>query len=355
MIRARNELYSISAYNPPLKERGGKIRLDFNENTNGPSPKVIRAIQEMNGESVSMYPDPAPLKEKLAFFLNLKKEQVLLANGSDEAILLTLYSFLERGDRIIIPDPTFSIYELYAASIGADIKKVEYNADFTFPTKKIISEIIPKTRMIILVSPNNPTGTVIARRDIEEIIKKAKEVGCLVVLDEAYWQYYGKTNYDFITKYDNVVVFQTFSKAYGLAGVRVGYAVAQESIISVLEKLRPPYTMNITAITAATVALDDQEYVDSYVKEVSEAKKIIEKFARENSLMMYPTGSNFCIMKVGDKNKEIIASLKEKGILLRELKDSELLRGCMRVGIGNRQEMQTVINALKDILVKEKT
>ncbi len=354
MIRARSELYKLSAYQPPLKERVGKVRLDFNENTSGPSPKVIRAVQEFSAEYLSMYPDPNPLKEKIASVLKMKKEQVLLANGSDEAILLTLYSFLEKGDKIIIPDPTFSIYELYAASIGADIKRVEYNEDLTFPTKRTIAEIDSKTKMIILVSPNNPTGTVIARADIEEIIKKAKEVGCLVVLDEAYWQYCKETNYDLVVNYDNVVIFHTFSKAYGLAGVRIGYAVAQESIISVLEKLRPPYTINITAITAATVALDDQEYVDSYVTEVSKAKEILEIFARKNNVVMYPTGSNFCIMRVGDKNKEIISSLKEQGILLRELKDVGILKGCIRVGIGNKEQMQTVVIALENILGKKK-
>lgn len=354
MIRARSELYGISAYQPPLKERTGKIRLDFNENTNGPSPNVIRAVQELRGENLSMYPDPSPLKEKIASVLKLKKEQVLLANGSDETILLTLYSFLEKGERIIIPEPTFPIYALYAASVGANIIKVEYNEDLTFPTEKIISEITPNTKMIILVSPNNPTGTVIARADIERVIKKAKEIGCLVVLDEAYWQYCGETNYDLAIMYDNVIVFQTFSKAYGLAGVRIGYAIARESIINILEKVRPPYTINITAITAATVALDDQEYVDLYVKEVSEAKKMLEKFARENSVIMYPTGSNFCIIKVGDKNKEILLSLKEKGILLREVKDVGILKGCIRVGIGNKEQMQTVIIALENILEKKK-
>src|SRR3989338_2134648 len=158
MIRARKELYTVSAYQPPLKERVGKIRLDFNENTNGPSPKVVRAIKELRGEELSMYPDPDPLKEKIALFLKVRKEQVLLANGSDEAILLSLYSFLERGDEIIIPDPTFPIYELYAASIGAELKKVEYNEDLTFPAEKVMKEINCKTKMIILVSPNNPTG-----------------------------------------------------------------------------------------------------------------------------------------------------------------------------------------------------
>ncbi|MBI5072186.1 aminotransferase class I/II-fold pyridoxal phosphate-dependent enzyme [Candidatus Woesearchaeota archaeon] len=157
MIRARSELYSISAYQQYLKKREGNIRLDFNENTNSPSPKVIRAIQKIDGESVSMYPNPELLKEKLASFLKLKKEQVLLANGSDEAILLILYSFLEKGDKIIIPNPTFPMYELYAASIGAKIKKVEYNTDLTFPTKRIEAEITPDTKIIILVSPNNPT------------------------------------------------------------------------------------------------------------------------------------------------------------------------------------------------------
>ncbi|MBI5072187.1 histidinol-phosphate aminotransferase family protein [Candidatus Woesearchaeota archaeon] len=193
-----------------------------------------------------------------------------------------------------------------------------------------------------------------ARADIEQIIKKAKEVCCLVVLDEAYWQYYGKTNYNFIMKYDNVIILQTFSKAYGLAGVRIGYAIAQESVLSILEKLRPPYSINMTAIIAATVALDDQEYVNSYVKEVSEAKQLLEKFARENNIIIYPTGSNFCIMKVGDKNKEIITALKKEGIVLRELTDSQILGGCIRIGIGNKEQTFILISALKRILEKNK-
>ncbi|PIN79642.1 histidinol-phosphate transaminase [Candidatus Woesearchaeota archaeon CG10_big_fil_rev_8_21_14_0_10_34_8] len=350
MIKPKKELFLVKPYKPPLKNRKGKICLDFNENTSGPSDKVLDAVRNIDNNNLSMYPDYSELKKKLSVFLGFKDEELLITNGIDESIMLLTFAYLNKGDEVILPVPTFSLYNLYCSILGAKITKVSYNEDLSFPTDEVINSITKKTKIIVLVSPNNPTGTVISERDIMKILDKAKENDVLVLLDEAYYQYNGKTYKEMVKKYKNLVVMQTFSKAYGLAGLRVGYSIADKDIIATLEKLRPPYNINIAAIYAAIAALEDQEYVESYLKEVRQAKKEVYDALGDLGIKTYPTGANFFIAYLGEKKDLVLDGLRKRGVLLRDIDDYNLLNGCVRIGIGNIEQTKILISALRKII-----
>ena len=350
MIEPVQQLKNVKKYEPPVKERKGKICLDFNENTIGPSKKVMEVLQRINPEDIFTYPDISLLKTNLARILNIKETELMITNGIDESILLLPLAYLNKGDEVILPIPTFIVYELYYTAIGASIVKVEYNKDMSFPTQKIIDAISEKTKVITLVSPNNPTGTVIPKVEIIQILEKAKKKNILVILDEAYWQYNNMYTLKDLTKqYDNLIVLQTFSKAYGLAGLRMGYAIASEEIISTLEKVKLPY-VNSLGVIASLQALEDQEYVLGYLKDVQESKKQLYTALKEVGIKTYPTGANFFIAYFGEKIEYIYEEFKKRGILLRKVSNDSILNGCLRIGIGSKEQSRIFIENLKDIL-----
>ncbi len=348
MIKPRKTLEAMKEYDPPLEKRKGKLRLDFNENTLGCSPKVIKALREINSEEISAYPEYGKFIKNLTSYLNLSEREILLTNGADEAIQVVMSTYLDKGEEVIIPAPTFAMFQVYASLSGAKITSVLYNGDLSFPTKEVLKRITTNTRIILLANPNNPTGTVIREEDLIKILEKAQN--SLVLIDEAYWQYYGKSAKELISKYDNLVIIQTFSKAFGLAGLRLGYVISNEAVIKNLKKAISPYSVNSLAIIAGSAALEDLNFVDNCVKEVKERKIILIRELKKLGIKTYPSKANFLLANFGKQYKKVYEELKARGILVRDRSSYPLLKNCLRITLGTKEQTKKVVTAIKDIL-----
>jgi len=350
MIKPRKGIDKIEAYNPPLEDRRGLLRLDFNENTVGCSPKVLEAINNIKEEEIASYPEYRKFKDKLANSLRVKPEQLMISNATDEAIMVVMQTYVDRNEEVIIPTPTFAMFRFYAQIAQAKIKEVLYAADLRFPVKKLLNDISKKTKLVILCNPNNPTGSLIEKKEVIKIVEKAQRNEALVLLDEAYYQYSEIECLDLIPRYDNLVIIRTFSKAYGLGGLRLGYAVSNEEIIKNLLKVGSPYSVNTVAIVAASAAIKDDAYIRWYVNEVKVAKKIIYEELKKMRIKTYPTSANFLIAKFPKRADEVEEKLREKGILVRNRSDYPLLSDCLRIGIGTVKQTKELVDALQEIL-----
>lgn len=349
-IKPRKAIEEMEPYNPPLEGRRGLLRLDFNENTVGCSPKVLEAINNIKEEEIATYPEYTKFKAKLSAYLRIDKEKLMITNATDEAIMVLMQTYIEKGEEIILPVPTFAMFKFYAQIAEAKIKEISYTTNLIFPTKKVLDSISKKTKLVILCNPNNPTATLIEKKDIIKIIEKAQKYDSLVLLDEAYYHYSGIECLDLIDKYDNLVIIRTFSKAYGLGGLRLGYAVSNKEIIKNMLKAGSPYSVNTVALVAAFVAIEDEDYIRWYTAQVKKSKKLIYEELKKLKIKTYPTAANFIIAKFPNRAKEIEQKLKERGILVRDRSNDPLLKDCLRIGIGTVKQTKELVNALKEIL-----
>ncbi|MDP6648092.1 MAG: histidinol-phosphate transaminase [Candidatus Woesearchaeota archaeon] len=353
MIKPKKAVLEMEDYSPPTSGRENKLRLDFNENTIGCSPKVIQALRQVDANKLSVYPEYTKFMKKLASFLKINENELLLTNATDEAIQLVMNTFVEKGDEVIIPVPTFAMFKFYASLAEAKIKEVLYEEDLTYPIDSIINSISSKTKIVILVNPNNPTGTAILEKDILQIIQKAQDNDALVLVDEAYYEFYGKSCLELIRKYENVIITRTFSKAYGLAGMRIGYIVANSKTMGFLEKAGSPYSINSLAVIAAEAALEDYRYMNDYVREVNENKSFVENELARLGIKTYSSEANFLIANFGNLCESIYERLKQKDILVRNRTKDQLLKNCLRIGIGTKKQCNQFIKTLKEILKED--
>ncbi|MBW2990030.1 histidinol-phosphate transaminase [Candidatus Woesearchaeota archaeon] len=340
----------MEEYKPPLEGRKGFLRLDFNENTIGCSPKALAAINSIKEEDISSYPEYGKFKAKLAGSIKVKPEQLMVTNAADEAIMVVMQAYIEKQDQVILPVPTFAMFRFYASLMEAEIKEVLYKKSLEFPCKKVLDSITKKTRMVILCSPNNPTGTIISKDDVIKVIEKADKNDAIVLLDEAYYQYSGQECLGLIEKYSNLIIIRTFSKAYGMAGLRLGYAVSNREMIKDLMKVCSPYSANAVSMAAASAAIYDIDYVRWYVEEVKKAKKIVYGGLKKLGIAAYPSHANFILAKFPNRADEVVKKLKEKKILVRDRSSYPLLKDCIRISIGTVKQAKVFLDALKEVL-----
>src|SRR6266550_8324514 len=233
VLRAREAIQSLRGYRPPLGNRVG-LRMDFNENTLGASPRVLQCLRELTLERLARYPERESVETVLAEFFRVRAEELLLTNGVDEAIHLICETYLEPNDQAVIVVPTFGIYELFVGATGAKAIPVLAKQDFAFPTEDVLANLHDRTRLVVIANPNNPTGQVASRGDLLRIVHSAPLTAILI--DEAYFEFYGKTLLDQIGQLPNLFVARTFSKAYGLAGLRIGALMGPAEQISAVRR-----------------------------------------------------------------------------------------------------------------------
>ncbi len=349
MPKPKDAVAQITPYTPPTAHRKDMLRLDFNENTRTCSKQAISALRNLNPEDISTYPDYTGLAQKIAAYVgfNINAAQVMLTCGSDEAIKCIMDTYIEPGDEVIIPTPTFALFELYARICTKNIIKVPYTQDMKFPKQGIISAISKKTKLIVIVNPNNPTGTIATKKDITEIAKSAKNA--VILIDEAYFEYSKTTAANLISKYENIMITRTFSKAFGLAGLRIGYAISCKKNISTLQKVRSPYSINTAACAAARAALTDLSFVDNYVRETNKSKKQLISSLRKLGIKSYPSKANFVLAEFGPSAAYIWQELFKRNILTRKWKNKQYLR----ITAGTCAETKTALKALDSILSKK--
>src|ERR1051326_422014 len=258
MLKARRCVREMREYHSPLSSPAIHLRLDMNESTTGCSPRVLAKLNSMTAKTLALYPRREPGENLASDFLGVAPEQVLLTNGADEGIDLLCRAYLESGTEIIVITPAFAMYEVFAQTEDAKVVRVPAGADFSFPTERVLNAITPHTRVVVICNPNNPSGIAVDRSSILKVIEAAPDAA--VLLDEAYFEFYGQTLMDQIGKRPNLFIARTFSKAYGLAGLRLGVMVRDNDQISVLRRMVSPFNVNAFAMECLAEALADREF-----------------------------------------------------------------------------------------------
>jgi histidinol-phosphate aminotransferase len=346
VLKARDAVLKMKEYHPPLSGRDG-MRLDFNENTSGCSPRVMAKLRAIAEDQLSRYPEREPVEQIAASFFGLQPSQLLLTNGVDEAIHLLCETFLESGDEVIIPVPTFSMYELYAQQTGATVITVQADADLAVPSAALLSAISPRTKMIAIASPNNPTGAVISHKDLVTILRTAPQAA--VLLDEAYYDFYGTTMIPELSRFSNLFIARTLSKAYGLAGFRVGVLMGNVDEMKLVRKVSSPYNVNGMALACLEEAIGDSDYVSDYVRQVLQGRSRLEAELRTLGIKFWPSEANLILMRIGKRRLEFVKAMRERGILVRDRNSDPSCSGCVRITIGTLEQTGKLIEALREI------
>jgi histidinol-phosphate aminotransferase len=346
MLEARAAVKSSRAYRPPLAGRQG-LRLDFNESTAGCSPRVLARLHLLDAEALARYPEREPVESEAAGFLGLDAAQVLLTNGVDEAIHLLCSTYLEPGDEAIIVVPTFAMYAIFAQAEGARLVQVLAGENFAFPLEGVLSRISSRTRLIAVANPNNPTGAAAACEVLLRIAGAAPHAALLV--DEAYFEFHGKTILDHTPWPRNLFVARTFSKAYGLAGLRIGILAGVAEQMAMVRRIASPYNVNAVALAVLPEALQDQQYVERYVAEVQRGRCLLEQELGALGLQYWPSRANFVLVRVGPTHAEFIQALRARGILVRDRHTDPGCEGCVRLTVGSAEHTRTLIGALREV------
>jgi histidinol-phosphate aminotransferase len=328
--------------------RAGYLRLDYNENTVGCSPAVKAALARMTREEVAMYPEYEATRRRLARYFRVRPEELVLSNGADESLRLIFDAFVERDDRILLAHPTFTMYYLYAALFEARITQLRYDAQMRFPLEDVLRALRAKPRVFFLANPNNPTGTLVPAEDIRRILGAATRT--LVVVDEAYFDFSGVTVLPWINRYPNLVVVRTFSKANGMAGLRLGCLMSDSETALAFRKAQPPFPVNTPALVAARAAAADRGYVKQYVKEILKNRRNLENALNRSGVRCFPSGGNFLLADFGPRAPQILKALERKRILLRDRTQDFGRPGFIRITIGTRPQMARLTRALEEIL-----
>ncbi len=339
---------AMKEYHPPLGNRDG-LRLDFNENTLACSPRVREALQKITAGDLTRYPERGPVEALVARSLALAPEQVLLTNGVDEAIHVLCQTYLNPGDEILLPVPTYSMYEVYASATGATIVPVQASREeFAFPYEQVLAAITPRTRLIALANPNSPTGATLPREQILSLARMAPQA--IVLADEAYFHFFGETVIDCLEQHPNLVVARTFSKAYGLAGLRLGLLATNAESMHWLRRVISPYSVNALALACLPPALEDTAYLDWYVSEVKAARTEFYAVCDELGVRTWPSQANFVLLEIGAQHREFTRAMHERGILVRDRSTDPGCDGCVRVTVGTREQMRACHAALRAAL-----
>jgi histidinol-phosphate aminotransferase len=339
----RRAVERMTPYSPPSSGRAGKLRLDFNENTIGASPRVVEALSRaLSGDALAVYPEYAEIKPALAQFFGVKPEELILTNGTDEAIQVLVNTFVDDNEEVIILHPSYAMYRFYSEVAGARIVEVAYRAGtLEFPLDELLAAVSPRTRAILISNPNNPTGSAIT--DVEPILRAAPQAAVLV--DEAYFEFSGITALPLIGRYPNLFVSRTFSKVYGMAAMRAGCLFSQAENVQWLHKAQSPYSVNMLAAIAARAAIEDTAYVERYVTEVLAARNDCHAGLHRLGIRHWPSQGNFILFVSPMEPKQLCQRLRAQGILVRDR--SHEIPGTVRVTIGTREQVQRFLNELK--------
>ncbi|MBI3954842.1 histidinol-phosphate transaminase [Candidatus Gottesmanbacteria bacterium] len=350
---ALQRIQEMKSYNPPLSGRRAfsGILLDFNERTIPPSSKVQKAIQGLlKSNKLQLYPEYGDLEKKLAQYVGVNKDKIMITNGSDQGIDLIFRTFTDAGDTVIIPTPSFAMFAQSAQIVGNKILRPLYAKDnLSFRLDELLRMIDGSVKLIVICNPNNPTGTSVAIDGIGIIAQKASNA--IILVDEAYFEFSNLTVVPFIKKYPNIIVVRTLSKAFGLPSLRVGYIIASEVYINELLKVRGPYDVNMIAYTAALAALDDLKSAQKYVDEIMiKAKPMVEEFFTKNGVTFYQSPSNFLLYRPLLKQEEEI--LKKNGILVRS-QDKTNIENTLRLTIGTAKQMKRFIKVYQNVILNK--
>jgi histidinol-phosphate aminotransferase len=346
-VTPRRAVLAMPEYHPPLAGRDA-LRLDFNENTFAASPRVIERMRQITAEQLTKYPERQGVERVVAAHFGLDPAEVLLTNGVDEAIHLICAAFLEEDDQAIICTPTFFMYEVSARMMTSNLTRVQADPSLEFPFARFLAAITPRTKVIMISSPNNPTGAVVSRAQMLAICSAAPHAA--VLADEAYFHFHGDTVLQDIGKVPNLFVARTFSKAYGLASLRIGMLAGDAGLLQFIRKVSSPYNINGVALDCLPVALADEAYVQWYAAQVHTGRERMMQGLRELGVSFFPSHANFVLMKIGPKHAELVRAMRARGVLLRDRSTDPGCDGYVRITIGVEEHVTRGLTAMKDSL-----
>jgi histidinol-phosphate aminotransferase len=343
-LPTRQAILDRRTYEPPGEGRADKLRLDFNENTAGCSPAVRRALAKLTPKLLSMYPEYERGTRRLARHFQVAPEELLLTNGGDDALRLFFDAFVDAGSSVVVCEPTFPMYRYWGEVAGAKIEVERYGPAMEFPLDGVLQALVSRPRALFVCNPNNPTGTLLQKDVIETILKAATHTA--VVVDEAYAEFSGLTVVPWIKQYPQLFVARTFSKAAGLAGLRLGAVIACAESLAILRRATAPFPVNVAALAAAEAAGGDSKTMKLYVKNILRTRGWFETELRKLSVKTYASAGNFLLADFGPGGSEMCGKLETEGVLLRD-RSKDIGPGMIRVSIGTQKEMQRLLKLIK--------
>ena len=340
-LPVRQAILNRRTYETPAEGRWGKVRLDFNENTTGCSPAALTALRSLTGKELAMYPEYQAPTKVLARYFGVRADELLLTNGGDDALRVFFDTFVEPRSHILICEPTFPMYRYYAEIAGARVRTVPYSANMEFPLPAVLHALKKKPHVFFLANPNNPTGTLVDKSSIQKILQAATHTA--VVLDEAYADFSGVTVVPWIRRCANLFVAKTFSKAAGLAGLRLGAVIAQAGSLALVRRAMPPFPVNTAVLAAGVAAVREQRTIARYIQETVRLRKWFAAELAKRNVRAFPSACNFLLADFGPAGPALFRKLAENGILIRE-RSKDLGPGFARITIGTRAELKTLLH-----------
>ncbi|MFQ5861893.1 MAG: histidinol-phosphate transaminase [Candidatus Brocadiales bacterium] len=343
----RDNIERMKGYIPgeqPQEE--GYIKLNTNENPFPPSPRVLAAVKEAANPSLRLYPDPMAtrLRKKVAEVLGTRPERVLVGNGSDELLGIISRAFTGTGDKVVFPYPTYLLYKTLVEIQGAEAVEVSFREDFSLP-KDIV---VKGAKITFLCNPNSPSGTMVWP---DEVARLARQIDGVLVVDEAYVDFADANCLSLVEDNPNVLILRTLSKSYSLAGLRLGFCIAQEELIQGLMKVKDSYNVDRLSMAAAIAALDDQKHLKENVDKVRDIRSYLSESLRELGFFVYPSQADFVFARCKDAStaRDIYELLKREKILIRHI-NYRGLEDCVRISVGTREEIDTLLETLSEVL-----
>lgn len=343
-LPVRKAILARRTYEAPAEGRLGKVRLDFNENTSGCGKAAHRALARLSAKKLAMYPEYAGPTRTFANYFRVRPDELALTNGGDDALRVFFDTFVEPGSHILICEPTFPMYRYYAEIAGARVKALRYTATMAFPLEEALAELRKKPRVLFLANPNNPTGTLLAKGAIAKMLRAASET--VIVLDEAYSEFSGESVVPWIRRYPHLFVAKTFSKAAGLAGLRLGAVIAQSDSLALVKRALPPYPVNVGALAAGVAAIKDRKNIDGYVREVNRLRRWFTNELEKRNVRVFPSAGNFVLADFGEAGPALFRKLECHGILVRE-RSKDLGPGFARITVGTESELKKLLRSMR--------
>ena len=338
-----------------FKQKAAKIKLSANESALGPSPRAIKEFNKV-AKNLKRYPDSDGifLRNLLAKKFKLDPKRIILGSGSDQIFELICKSFLKKNDEVIVPEFSFIIYRIYSKIYGAKIKYAK-EKNFKISIKNILLKVTKKTKIVFLANPNNPTGTIISKKDLLQLRKKLRS-DILLVVHNSYYEYVKDKDYlsgiKLFLNSKNVIVTRTFSKIYGLAGLRIGWGYGPKNLIYALNQVKPPFNINRAALFAAVESIKDIKWLNKEIKHVNRWVKIFYKNFKNIGIETNSSHGNFLLVnfnKIKANSKKIFLKLAKNGILVRKM-DTYKIKNSLRITIGNNQENKKLIKVIRKII-----
>lgn len=355
MIQPNAHLLEIHRVTDNMGERANYVRLDRNERVSPVSQEVFREmLSTLSADVFCAYPDPTPLYDRLGRELNMPADHIYLTNGSDAAIRMIFQTYVQPGDMVIFPDPTYAMYSIYARIFQAKARSIPYSTDMTLDVNRIFELLEERPRILAIPNPDQPTGCVLSQPALRELAAAAHGSNTLFIIDEAYYPFNPETAVELVRQFDNVVITRTFSKVGGLAGLRLGYFVAHPDIVGNVQRIRGAHEVNAISVAVGSYILDHPELGREYLDEIEAGRDVVEEAALDLKLGFPRCPANFQLLRFTDieDTAHIVAALKNKGYLVKGGFSSPAVRDCIRITLAGPDIMMGFSEALRAV-VKE--